>query len=121
MKSKDELRAELEEYAESTFGEREILDCDDDEENPAPSVSNFRQIWEFPLLYQWACYLIYVVPIHQQQVEHFFQVRPMHSQARLEGYPSRTHRPIPLGRTCTDQEVGRHEQGDSGLWKQENS
>lgn len=67
------FRAELEEYAESAFGECEIVEEGGGyEENPAPSVSNFRQIWEFPLLYQWACYMIYFVPIHQQLVESFF-------------------------------------------------
>lgn len=73
VSSENEFRAELEEYAESAFGEREIADCGDfDEENPAPSTSSFRQIWEFPLVYEWACHLIYFVPIHQQLVESFF-------------------------------------------------
>lgn len=73
-------------YANSAWGERAVVDDDGDKESPMASTSAFRQIWEFSLLYQWACHVTYIVPIQQQLVEGFFpQVRLLLSKARLEG------------------------------------
>lgn len=48
------------------------MEDDDEEGNPSSRVSSFRQIFEFPLLYKWACERIFFAPIHQQLVESVF-------------------------------------------------
>ncbi|CAM9251460.1 unnamed protein product, partial [Hapterophycus canaliculatus] len=66
------FRCELVRYAASAVGEN-VIECDDDENNPS-GVSSFTPIWTFPLLYEWACHLIFFVPIHQQLVESLFSM-----------------------------------------------
>lgn len=67
-----DFRVALEQYAESAFGERVVVADDGVENNPSPPMSDFRPLWDFPLLYKGACQLSYIVPIHQQLVESFF-------------------------------------------------
>lgn len=66
------FRLELLSYAVSARGKAEIGN-DADETNPS-GVSSFPAIWTFPLLYEWACHLIFFVPIHQQLVESLFSI-----------------------------------------------
>lgn len=66
-----EFRKEVERYAVSAHGKKEVV-SDVDAENPTPRVSGFEMIWSFPLLYEWACHAIFFAPIHQQLVESVF-------------------------------------------------
>lgn len=72
------FRDELEQYAASARGKAEIGD-DGEVENP-PFKSNFSPIWNFPLVYKWACDSIFFVPVHQQLVESLFSLYDNRSQ-----------------------------------------
>lgn len=67
-----DLRQEVEKYAASAHGKKEVASDGVDAENPAPRVSGFDMLWHFPLLYEWACHAIFFAPIHQQLVESVF-------------------------------------------------
>lgn len=53
------LRKDVEQYAVSAHGKKEVICDDSDEENPSPRTSGFPALWTFPKLYEWACSTIY--------------------------------------------------------------
>ncbi|CAN0497602.1 unnamed protein product [Ectocarpus sp. 12 AP-2014] len=60
------VRSELEQYANSGWGDKEI-------DESAPKVTSaLARLFDFPLLYQLVCHRFYFVPIHQQLIEAFF-------------------------------------------------
>lgn len=114
------FRDQLDMYASSAF-EKAVIGDDGDQENPSSGTSSFPQIWEFPLLYEWACHLICFVPIHQQLVESLFSMYDKRTQmsdqreidiVRIGQYHGAESRPI--GRVAaTSKEI--HESGNLAI------
>lgn len=78
------FRTELEEYADSAFGESDISLCGDEvEENPAPSVSSFRHLGISSAVPVGVLSDSLCTDPPTTGGEFFFEVRHMHTQARF--------------------------------------
>ncbi|CAN0406584.1 unnamed protein product [Pylaiella littoralis] len=72
LNNETEFRQEVKRYAASARGKAEVVNDDNDKDNPSPRASSFPLLWTFPLLYEWSCHLFFFAPIHQQLVESVF-------------------------------------------------
>ncbi|CBJ28869.1 expressed unknown protein [Ectocarpus siliculosus] len=60
------VRNELEQYANSGWGDKEV------DQGAPKGTSALARLFDFPLLYKLVCHRFYFVPIHQQLIEAFF-------------------------------------------------